>query len=157
MKSLLAFLIMLSSILAMGQQGTIPAGGDIKSVNGEISYTVGQLTNSSLSSTTGSVYEGHQQPYEIIWTSLTPWAKELGLHIQAFPNPTSDYLNLVFDELPPKGCTIIFSTIAGAIINHIAINEKNTQLQLNTLPSGTYFMVVKTKENQLSTFTIIKQ
>lgn len=158
MKSILIFLILITStIIVLGQQGTISAGGDIKSVDGTISYSTGQLMNSSFSSTTGSIYEGLQQPYEIIWTSLTPWAKELGLHIQVFPNPTNDHLNLVFDKLPPAGCTVTCTTMTGVKIISQAIIEKQTQLQLQAFSSGTYFMVVQTKETQLSTFTIIKQ
>lgn len=157
MKSIVTFLILITSTLVMGQQGTIPAGGDQKSVDGEISFSIGQLMNSSMSAPTGSVYEGLQQPFEIIWTSLSPWGKELGIKILAFPNPTADQLNLVFDASPPPGCLAIFTDAAGRTVLHQQIDQLENRLNMYALPAGTYFLNILTDQTHLSSLTIIKQ
>lgn len=157
MKSFVTFLILLTNTLLMGQQGTITAGGDQKSADGEINFSIGQVMNSSTSTPTGSACEGLQQPFEIIWTSLSSWGKELGIKVLAFPNPTADQLNLVFDASPPPGSLAICTDAAGRTVLHQQIDQLETRLDMYALPSGTYFLNILTNQSHLSSLTIFKQ
>jgi hypothetical protein len=92
----------LSAILLLGlgltglqaQEAVIAAGGTASGSGGSLSYSVGQVVNSTNTGANGSVTQGLQQPFEISIITGIEDAREIDLNVDAFPNPTSDYLNL---------------------------------------------------------------
>ncbi len=155
-----AFLFTISFILPIclfAQQGTTAAGGEIQSSFGEISYSIGQLSNGAFSTASGSMYEGLQQPYEIVVTNTTNWGDQLGIQITAFPNPVNDQLQLTFNQDPPENCRIHCINAAGLTVFTQEVDQLKTALSMHELTPGYYFLTVVSSGTLLSSITIIKQ
>ncbi|MCF8239406.1 MAG: T9SS type A sorting domain-containing protein [Saprospiraceae bacterium] len=157
MKSLLFGILFISPLYLFSQRGTTAAGGEIKSSAGEISYSIGQLQNGTLNTASGSIYEGLQQPYEIVVTQTTNWGDRLGIQITAYPNPVSDQLHLTFDQDPPDNCLVRCTNAFGVHVFSREINQLQTALRMHELTPGYYFLTVFASGTLLSSFTIIKQ
>jgi hypothetical protein len=82
--------------LAVNAQATIATvGGNSAGSGGSVSYTVGQISYSTVSGTNGSVAQGVQQPYEISIVTAIINAVEINLECIVFPNPTNRDLKLI--------------------------------------------------------------
>ena len=83
-----------TSNLLFGQQAVVTAGAEATGTGGTVSYSVGQVVYQTHASTSGSVAEGVQQPYEISVLSSTKDVAGISLTCSVYPNPTADYLTL---------------------------------------------------------------
>jgi hypothetical protein len=90
--TLLTFAFSLSTVSA--QTSVNATGGDASGSGGSASYSVGQVAYQTHTGTSGSVAEGVQQPYEISVVTSIEEANDIKLSITAYPNPTTDYLEL---------------------------------------------------------------
>jgi hypothetical protein len=69
--------------------------------------------------------------------------------LAVFPNPASDYINLVFDEAISSAETmLLMHNSAGqlALQKPLAIGQKHWQLNLSQYPKGEYFISIKNKQ-----------
>lgn len=64
------------------------------------------------------------------------------MNIDVFPNPTSEWLNVLFGNLPGKKEVSIFQLNGAQIISE-QVNGNNITFQLSDYPSGTYVLKVK--------------
>jgi hypothetical protein len=86
------------------QDASITTGGNAYGSGGMVSYSLGQLVYQTITSTSESITEGVQQPYEIsVLTGIKE--SEIFLHISAYPNPVSNYCIL---SMPADFKEIIF-------------------------------------------------
>lgn len=94
---LLTFVFTLSTALA---QETVPAsGGNITGSGGSVSYSVGQIVYTTHTGTSGSVTQGVQHPFEISVVSGIEETEDINLTCSAYPNPTTDFLQLKVKRL----------------------------------------------------------
>ena len=92
----------LSAVLLLGlgltglqAQNAVPAtGGNASGSGGTVAYSVGQVVYTTNTATNGSVAQGVQQPFEISVVTGLEEAKGINLALSAYPNPTTDFLNL---------------------------------------------------------------
>ncbi len=70
------------------------AGGDGSGSGGSVSFSVGQPIYQTRTGTNGSAAEGVQQPYEISVLSSSDEALGINIVVQAYPNPTADFLTI---------------------------------------------------------------
>ncbi len=157
MRPILLLMFFAIPFFLQAQQGTIPAGGEIQSTSGEISYSVGQLSNASMHSPSGSAHEGIQQPYEIVVTHTTDQGDRLGIQVTAFPNPVADQLQLILNQHPPENCLVRCTNISGLTVFVKDVNQMQTALAMHELVPGQYFLSVFASGTLLSSITIIKQ
>ena len=79
------FLLGFCIAIVQGQQ-TIPAtGGNASGSGGSVSYTVGQILNSSISGSNGTVVQGVQQPYEISVVTALRNTEDISLKCSGLP------------------------------------------------------------------------
>ena len=64
-KYFITTVVLLCSLLMYAQQGFVSVGGDSKSADGSVSFSVGQVDYNYYSNASNLVIEGLQQPYEI--------------------------------------------------------------------------------------------
>jgi hypothetical protein len=83
---------------ANAQDGVHASGGDLSGFNGSVSYSVGQAFYTTNSGSGGSAAQGVQQPFEI-QVILGVEQLEIKLNMMAYPNPTTDVLNLSVGDI----------------------------------------------------------
>ena len=145
---------LLSTSFCANAQDAIPAtGGDATGSGGSASYTVGQVGYNNNTGINGSVAEGVQQAYVVIPT----FGKELtSISLSAFPNPTTDLLTLQVDNSNIDKLSFELYDMQGKIILRNNVTNNSTAIDMNNLPTATYFLKVAKKGTSIKTFKIIK-
>jgi opacity protein-like surface antigen len=113
MKKSIAFAFLAFSLSTVSAQTRVNAtGGNASGSGGSASYSVGQVAYQTKTGSSGSVAEGVQQPYEISVVSGIEKAIGISLSVSAYPNPTTDFLQLkVESEKARKANAINFFII----------------------------------------------
>ena len=155
----------LSAVLLLGfgltglqaQTSVNATGGNASGIGGSASYSVGQLAYTTNTGTNGSVSEGVQQPFEISVVTGIEEAKDIFLNVSAYPNPTTDYLELKVENLQLSELSYKLYDISGKVYQNKEIGNSITKIEMQNLPQGIYFIkVIDTKNKEFKTFKIIK-
>lgn len=154
----------LSAVLLLGlgltglqaQEATLTTGGEASGSGGTVSYSVGQVVYFTNTGTTGSVAQGVQQPYEISVVTGIPEAKDISLSVSAYPNPTSDYLNLKVENYDNKNLSYQLFDINGKLLESKKIESNKTSIVMSNFVPATYFLKVTEGNKEVKTFKIIK-
>lgn len=142
-------------ITAKAQQATTATGGDASGSGGTVAYSVGQIVYTTNTGTTGSVAQGVQQAYEIsIVTGLED--TQISLNMQAYPNPTTDYLTLNVGNFELSTLNFQLYDISGKLIESRKIISSTETIAMGNLSSATYFLKVSNNNNEVKSFKIIK-
>lgn len=137
------------------QQSSLNSGGDATGSGGSVSYSIGQVVYTTNTGSTGSVAQGIQQAYAI--TSLSnPELTALTLSVQTYPNPTTDKIVLDLNNIEPTGLSYVLYDLNGRTITNAVVNQTQTQIEMQNLAAGAYFLKVNKNNAELKTFKIIK-
>ncbi|MDD7915886.1 T9SS type A sorting domain-containing protein [Polaribacter ponticola] len=136
-------------------QDTVSVSGGIASGSGSVSYSVGQLFVSTVSSNSGSVTNGVQQSFEL-FTLVNPELKTLTLKAITFPNPTKDNIMLSLTDNDLKELSYKVYDINGRLVRKGKVNKENTPISMNNLSRGVYLLKVNQNKKRLKVFKIIK-
>jgi hypothetical protein len=151
----LSLLLLGIGITAQAQQATNASGGDATGSGGTVSYSLGQVVYTTNSGTTGSVAQGVQHAYEIFTVGIK--ATELNISLTVYPNPTADNLTLQISDYNNEKLSYQLYDLQGKLLNNGQITAQQTQIDMNSLPSATYFVNVVNQENKkVQSFKIIK-
>ena len=154
----------LSAILLLGlgltglqaQESVNATGGDASGSGGSVSYSVGQVVYTNNTGTNGSVAQGVQQAFEISVVTGIEEAKDIFLNFSAYPNPTTDYLELKVENLQLSELSYKLYDISGKVYQNKEIGNSITKIEMQNLPQGIYFIkVIDTKNKEFKTFKII--
>ena len=140
---------------AQAQQAITATGGDASGSGGTVAYSVGQVVYTTYTGSTGSVAQGVQQPYEISIV-LGLENNEISLSMQAFPNPTVDYLTLSLSKLELSNLNFELLDISGKLIENRKITSTTETIRMENLPCASYFLKVSNNNKELKTFKIVK-
>jgi len=157
--------MLLSFLFALGlkaQVATLVAGSEATGNGGSISYTVGQLINTTNTGANGSLLHGVQQPFEIsILSGLKD--NEIELMFNIYPNPTTENLILnISDNSSDENLHYQLYDLKGVILVSEKIQGAQIIVPLNNYLPSTYFIkVMKSKDGilsqELKVFKIIKK
>lgn len=153
-KTLVSLVSFLCYLTVFGQQSVNTTGGSVSNSSGSVSYSIGQVAYQYVSNATGSMNQGVQQAYEI--TTLGLEEKIYAFSLSTFPNPTSEQLTLRVGKFNKDKLNYKLLDATGKIICEALISEQETNLDLKSLPSATYFVEVHNEDNKVQTFKIIK-
>jgi len=150
--------IMACIVTGLQAQQTISAsGGDATGSGGSVSYSVGQVFYHTHQATAGSVAEGVQQPFEIfVITSVDDLITDK-IHLKAFPNPVITQLTLWIEEGHFSNLSYRLLDAHGQLIRSERVSGSETTVQMDFLPSGTYFLQVFDRDRMAGSFKIIKR
>lgn len=154
-----------SFLFALGlkaQVATLVAGSEATGNGGSISYTVGQLINSTNTGANGSLLHGVQQPFEI---SILSGLKDNGIELtfNVYPNPTTENLILnISDNSNDENLHYQLYDLKGVILLSEKIQGAQIIVPLNNYLPSTYFIrIMKSKDGisgqELKVFKIIKK
>lgn len=140
---------------AQAQESTNASGGDATGTGGTASYSVGQVVYTTNTGSTGSVAQGVQHAYEIFTVGIKE--TELNISLTAFPNPTTENLTLQISDYINEKLSYQLFDMQGKQLSNGQIVAQKTQINMNNLPTATYFVNVVNQENKkVQSFKIIK-
>jgi hypothetical protein len=155
---------------ATNAQEAIPAaGGNATGQGGSVSFTVGQVVYTTVSSQEHMVSQGVQQPYEISVVTSSEEITLIGFDVQAYPNPATDFVTLRVESalnqhFQPLAYELFDMT--GRVLEKKNISASHTNIQMKHLAPATYFLKVyhsakatslrQSSTVQSKTFKIIK-
>ena len=148
-------LLLLMSLLPTyveGQQLISPTANEIAGTNITISYSVGEIAISTLSSDTQYVTQGFLQPY-FVDTSTVNGSQEI--YLRSSSTSEINKLNVFMEN--EKLIYYMLYNISGAKVSEGPMNEIN-QLNVSDLPSGIYVLYAFSENHEyFQTSKIIKQ
>jgi hypothetical protein len=155
----------LSAVLLLGlgltglqaQESVNAIGGNASGSGGSASYSVGQVVYTTNTGTNGSVAQGVQQPYEISVVTAIEVAKGINLSITAYPNPTTDYLQLKVESETLKDLSFQLYDINGKLLQTKKLTDTKTQIKMSSYVPSTYFVKVIAGNQSIKEFKIIKK
>jgi hypothetical protein len=137
------------------QDSSNSSGGDATGGGGKVAYSLGQVVYNTNTESSGSISQGVQHSYEI----FTVGVKETALNIllTAFPNPTTQNLTLQITDYNNEKLSYLLFDMQGKLLNSEQLTTQQTQINIVSLPSATYFInILNHKNNQIQSFKIIK-
>jgi len=137
-------------------QGSIVAtGGRATGPGGSITYSVGQLADTTATGTSGSLGQGVQQPFEIYTVGV---GQLNGVNFEAivYPNPTLHGVTLRIDGTVPEGITWQLFDALGKLMDSRPLLTNETPISLTHLAMGNYTLRLMAKDAALATYRIIK-
>ena len=152
--------MMVLAIAVNAQSVIVPVGGDVQNSNGSMSYTVGQIAVETAVSNVGfvSVAEGVQQPYEIQTVGVNNYP-QIVLNAKIYPNPTENLAQLELNgfEIPDDGLKAYLYDGNGKLLQTMTITDDITPFQIGQYATGNYLLEVKSGNNSLKTFKIVRK
>jgi hypothetical protein len=154
MKKQLFMLGMFSSVYGFSQQSTVSGGGEAAGSGGSVSYSIGQAAYATNASTSGTVTQGVQQPFEIFVVSGLP---DLYSSISAtlFPNPAHSSVILSM-EVSNRETVFQLTDAGGKLIRSGNIIAKKTSIDIQGLAEACYHLNVLVSNEVVKTFKLIK-
>ena len=153
-KQLITFSCILTGIVSYGQTSVVASGGSVSNNSGSISYSIGQVAYQSVSNTSGSVSQGVQHAFEISTLSLEE--NKFNFTLNAFPNPTTENLNLRVGNYKQEKLAYKLIDLEGKVISEASMLSEETTIDMKQLPVATYFVEVHNEGKKVQTFKIIK-
>lgn len=152
----LLVVVLLCASFAEAQESANASGGDATGSGGTVAYSVGQVVYTTNTGSTGSVAQGVQQTYVILNLGINETA--MNMTLTAFPNPTAENLTLQISDYNNEKLAYQLFDMQGKLVSNGQIVAQQTFINMNSLPTATYFVYVVNQENQkVQSFKIVKQ
>ena len=141
--------------LAQAQESANASGGDATGIGGSVTYSIGQVVYTTNTGSAVNVAQGVQHAYEIFTVGIME--RELNISLIAFPNPTTENLILQISDNNNEKLSYQLFDMQGKQLSKGQIVTIKTQINMNSLPSATYFINVVNQENKtVQSFEVIK-
>ena len=140
---------------AQAQESANSSGGDATGSGGTVAYSIGQVVYTINTGSNGGVAQGVQHAYEIFTVGIKE--TELYISLTAFPNPTMENLTLQISDYNNEKLSYQLFDMQGKQLSNGQLIVEQTQINMNGLPSATYFIHVVNQENKkVQSFKIFK-
>lgn len=150
-------LIGLGFVTAYSQNATLSSGGEAYGSNGLISYSVGQTVFKAQNGSNGSVLQGVQQAFEISVILGLDEAIGINLLMSVYPNPAIDVLTLQVEQYSLDQLSYFLFDLSGRLLEEKKVQNNQTNIDLNGLPSSVYLLKIKSKNREIKNFKIVKK
>ncbi len=130
------------------------AGEHYENATYQLDWTVGEIATETYSDATYTLTQGFHQPGYTVTEVENPEFKNL--NITAYPNPASDFITLEKTDEFEKDYKLELIDLSGKVFLSEKFNENKKQLGLSALTNGVYFINVKSNNNIVKSFKIIK-
>jgi len=156
-KLCVAFLLGMALSGLQAQQTILSANSNATGSGGAVTYSVGQVAFITKTGVSGTITEGVQQPYEILYMTGIEEEKGIDLECILYPNPASGYVKLKIENHEIKNLNYQLYNIDGLLLQNLKIENKETTIPLDELGKATYFLKVTENNKTMKTFQIIKK
>lgn len=153
MKSIVVICLLICNI-TIAQSSVNSSGGEATGSGGSASFSVGEVVYSNFSSSSGSVMEGIQFPFEVVTLSASVFDQDIQLLV--YPNPVINALTLkvqnqVFSDLEYQ----LFDSFGKLLESKKNLKPEN-QITVDQFSSSLYFLKVFRDGKEVKVFKIIK-
>lgn len=142
---------------ANAQQVIAACGGEAKSSNFSVTYTVGEVATQTLSGGAFIVNQGFQQPSYVV-TSIED--NFLLMDLKIFPNPTTGILHAEISQSPEARLLVRLYDIKGQLIlekeESLIDGQGRFELNLSNLTPGIFILKIFSKDKPLKVMQILK-
>ena len=139
------------------QQAVLSASAESLGTSGTVSSSVGQVACMTNTGESGFFIEGVQQPYEYLSTQGIEEAAGPGRQYFVYPNPANGSIKLKVETGEFKGLSCQLFNMNGFLLRSLRVENQETSIPLDDLPSATYSLTVTRDEHTIQTFLIIKK
>ena len=150
-------LLVLGLTVLQAQESINATGGNASGSGGTVAYSVGQVVYTTNTGSNGTVAQGVQQSFEISVLTGLKEAKSINLSVTAYPNPTTDYLQLKVESEKLKDLSYQLYDISGKLLQSEKITGSQTSIVMSNLLPSTYFVKVTERNKEVKTFKIVKR
>jgi hypothetical protein len=119
----------------------------------QLDWSVGECVTATFSNTDYMLMQGFHQGTWII-TAVRDFKKEM--LVSVFPNPTSDFINLKFENPYSDKMQYVITDISGTVIGKNNINTSVQSINVSNLTAGTYFLTISENSKLIKSYKIIK-
>lgn len=154
------YILLLCSLcpqITEGQETITATGGTATGTGGSATYTVGQLVYNQFAGTGGFIIQGVQQPYEISIVTAIENTEDITLECMVYPNPTEGSIKLFIGSFEDDNMRFRLYNMNGLLLQDYQIEDKETIIIMDNLPSGIYFLKVIKNKLEVKIFKIIKK
>jgi hypothetical protein len=152
-----AILLLCFGLISLQAQESLNAtGGNASGNGGSASYSVGQFVYTTHIGTNGSVAQGVQQAFQISEVTGIEDAKDVNLTVSAYPNPTTDYLQLKVEREKLKDLSYQLFDMNGKLLQNRKLTGIKTQIDMSVYVPSIYFVRVISGGKSIKEFKIIK-
>ena len=144
------------SLTINAQTSVHTSGGTATGSGGSATYSVGQIAYTNINGSNGSANHGVQQPIEFFVLDVDNYL-ETDFGIKAYPNPTSENLQLTIENLIANDVSYYLYDVHGRTLMHQKINELETTIAMQSLPSALYFLKIIKNNRIIKIVKIIKK
>lgn len=152
-KLTLLFLVGIGLSGLHAQEASVSSGGDASGAGGSAAYSVGQVAYTSITSGSGSVNQGVQQPYVILITGLD---NNPTIDLSVYPNPSVAFINLNVGNQNLENLSFELFDVQGKLLVSQKITAKETAIKMDEYSAANYFLKVIDNNKEVKTFKIIK-
>ena len=152
---ILLFTLIILQKGSQAQEAFTGSGGEAIGADGTVSYSIGQIAYTDITSTTGNVIQGVQQPYEIVLVgeNAMPGSQP---NCSVFPNPAVDGIRLKFGDQHWENLKYHLYNMNGELLKNADINHAETNIPLNEMAEAIYIITLIDNNEVINTFKIIK-
>ncbi len=155
-KTLLLMVLFLFSLTGLqSQEAVLTASGNASGNGGSASYSIGQVSYTTIVGTTGSAAQGIQHPYKIFIDGIDSH-KDIILSMVVYPNPANEFVKLKIETENYEILNYQLRDLDGRLIINKQINSKETTIPMTNLNPATYFLKISDDKTVIKTFKIIK-
>lgn len=152
-----ACMLFLCSFSGLAQESILTANDNATGAGGTVSYSVGQVAFITIGSGNGTVTEGVQQPYEILFMTGVDDEKAISPNCTVFPNPAHSEVMLKMDKQVIGQLNYQLRNSNGLLLSDMKIETSETIIPLNEQPAGIYLLTVIDENKNQTTWKIIKK
>jgi hypothetical protein len=156
-KVLIAFCLLGFSETIQAQNSFPATGGIAAGTGGTVCYTIGQVVYTTISGTNGNLIQGVQVNYEISVVTSDNEESEIILEISVYPNPANGFVTLKVENYDTENLSYVLYDMYGIVFQNKKVRGNETQIQLENILPGTYFLKVVDNKMGIKTFRIIKK
>lgn len=152
--TILALLLTLLYPFAGQAQSTVVAsGGESSQGSGSFSFSLGLVSFSFLESNGGTVTEGVQHTYEISQMD----SPKMVVNAIVYPNPTTDKISIELPDVDISNTLYVVADIKGRELFKAPITSSVSEISLENMETGIYFISILKNRKFLTGFKIIKK
>lgn len=140
--------------------GTLNASGNNASgSSGSVTYSIGQVFYTYIGASVYNVAQGVQQQESTTSLTIPENIETPSAEILVYPNPATDYVNINMTgyEFENQQGSFKLYDYQGRLLKQNAINQAESQVDLNDLSSSIYILQVFVDNQVLKTFKIVKK
>ncbi|QHI35088.1 hypothetical protein IMCC3317_04340 [Kordia antarctica] len=152
----MTFCFLMGTGFLFAQESVNTAGGTATGSTGNSTFSVGQVTYTLNTGSNGSLSQGVQQSFEIS-TTLGIEQTGIQLEVAAYPNPTTDFINLRLKNTDVSGLSFQMVDVSGRVIASKKLTTATTIIPMQKLPTAIYFISILRNKKIIKTFKIIKK